>query len=216
MNTIKLTSKDIENACQILLNHLFSLLNTKNSLRETQWYELGVDYGNEIGTQTIAQGKSIQDLLSACNSITNQTEILKVGFDHTFLEIWDNLSGDPTPILSVKPDSFKLFTLLITSIPSNNFLSYGKITIKNKKFSFEKEFVGDGYIYKNEIGFVFFSDFPAYVGEMYDWDEFDTRADFLYFEENPNQKERIAELIFRNISWQSPSTYYEGLGEIED
>lgn len=216
MNTIKLTSKDIENACQLLLKHLFSLLDTKSFLKETQWYELGVDYGNEIGTRTIAKGKSIQDLLSACNSITNQTEILKVGFDHTFLEIWDDLSGDPVPVLSVQPYKWTLFKLLTESIPESTYLSYGQVNGENETYFFSKEYVGENCIYKNEIAFVFFSEFPAYAGELYDWDEFDTRIDFLACEMNPDRKEQVAKLIFQNISWQSPSTYYEELFAIKD
>ena len=108
-------------------------------LDENQWFELGVNYGDEIGTKTLLSSNEKEDLIRlVLTDQCSQEEILKVGFDHVFLELWgENSKGNPEPIYSSQPNAFtlfgncvKLFRKDITSPKAHSNRKKGTISLK--------------------------------------------------------------------------------------
>ena len=85
MNTILLNAEDIKIGFRCLAE---LLLEGMKELDENQWFELGVNYGDEIGTKTLLSSNEKEDLIRlVLTDQCSQEEILKVGFDHVFLEL---------------------------------------------------------------------------------------------------------------------------------
>lgn len=195
MNTILLNAEDIKIGFRCLAE---LLLGGTKELNENQWFELGVDYGDEIGTKTLLSSNEKEDLIKLVSTDQcSQEKILKVGFDHVFLELWgENSKGNPAPIHSVKPDAFVLFSKLCETIPEGHYISEGSLKQEKGNYIIEKEYQGEGFHFKNEIGYVFFTDFPAYAGEYDESDEYETRKDFEGRENLPSLGDDTA---IRNI-----------------
>ena len=65
--------------------------------------------------------------------------------------------------------------------------------------------------FKNEIGYVFFTDFPAYAGEYAEPDEYETRKDFERRENLPSLGDDTAIRIFQEVEWTCSDTLYNEL-----
>ena len=65
----------------------------------------------------------------------------------------------------------------------------------------QREFYGQGYIFKDEAAFLSHPDQVCYVPELSD--EGYTRQDFLAM---CNGQEELAEFLFEMVDWQSPET----------
>lgn len=77
----------------------------------------------------------------------------------------------------------------------------------------EREFYGQGMIFKDEYTFYHEEKSPCYVPELSD--TVYTREDFLRM---CNNQEDIADVIFKAVNWQHPETYLDEQfkeGEIE-
>lgn len=68
MKTLKLSQEDILKGCSCLIDHLFTNLEPQITKNESQWYELYVDEGEELGIHTILRGYNrthiLHDILS--------------------------------------------------------------------------------------------------------------------------------------------------------
>ena len=62
-----------------------------------------------------------------------------------------------------------------------------------------------------EIGYVFFTDFPAYAGEYAEPDEYETRKDFERRENLPSLGDDTAIRIFQEVEWTCSDTLYNEL-----
>ena len=69
----------------------------------------------------------------------------------------------------------------------------------------EKEYYRQGWIFKDESAFYHESPKPCYVPEEEE-ERFYTREDFLAL---CNGQEDIAEMIFDEVDWQHPETYFD-------
>ena len=119
-------TEEIVKASHCLIEHLFYKLNDQVKKGKNQWYELGIDQGNKLGTKTIVSGDTKEQIMHEV--LTNkqiQDSLLQTGFDHVFLDIWQITAKDmPNIICSAKIDCVTLFNQLTESIPSPNYQSY--------------------------------------------------------------------------------------------
>ena len=210
MNTILLNAEDIKIGFRCLAE---LLLDGMKELDENLWFELGVNYGDEIGTKTLLSSNEKEDLIRlVLTDQCSQEEILKVGFDHVFLELWgENSKGNPEPIYSSQPNAFTLFGKLCEAIPEGHYISEGSLKQEKGNYIIEKEYQGEGFHFKNEIGYVFFTDFPAYAGEYAEPDEYETRKDFERRENLPSLGDDTAIRIFQEVEWTCSDTLYNEL-----
>ena len=210
MNTILLNAEDIKIGFRCLAE---LLLEGMKELDENQWFELGVNDGDEIGTKTLLSSNEKEDLIRlVLTDQCSQEEILKVGFDHVFLELWgENSKGNPEPIYSSQPNAFTLFGKLCEAIPEGHYISEGSLKQEKGNYIIEKEYQGEGFHFKNEIGYVFFTDFPAYASEYAEPDEYETRKDFERRENLPSLGDDTAIRIFQEVEWTCSDTLYNEL-----
>ena len=211
MDTIRLKRSDIIQACRTLLLHLNANANFPGELLPAnQWLELCIDQGDELGTRTLVKADTFEYILqivTACES--DQDALCKLGFDHVTLELWEAKVS--------KTDTFRLFTELTAVIPENHFIGNGSLQqAPDGSFIVCKEYMDEETInYKNELAYVFFMDFPAYAGEMYEETEYNTRRDFLAYNK-PDGQLNSAILMFDVVRWESPETLYQRIHEDED
>lgn len=72
MNTILLNAEDIKIGFRCLAE---LLLEGMKELDENQWFELGVNYGDEIGTKTLLSSNEKEDLIRLV--LTDQCSLRK-------------------------------------------------------------------------------------------------------------------------------------------
>lgn len=120
-----------------------------------------------------------------------------------FLDAWDmdDVSETPFTICSAKTDN----------IPSENYISYGSVDAVDNTLKIEKEWAYEGEIYKNELAYIFFADFPSYAGDLYEPEEYDTRKTFMMCIENKVREEEFSLRLFSSVMWQSPLTVYRDI-----
>lgn len=204
-------TEDIVKASECLIEHLLKKLNDQVKKGKDQWYELGIDQGNQLGTRTLVSGDTKEQIMQeVLTSKQIQDRLLQTGFDHVFIDIWQMDTRDmPNTICTAAVDCVTLFNQLSESIPIQNYESYGSIGYNpDGTFKIEKEWINEGAIYKNELAYVFFKNFPAYAGDLYEPEEYDTRQNFVDCVEDEIHREETALKIFHSVSWENPLTIY--------
>ena len=125
MNTILLNAEDIKIGFRCLAE---LLLEGMKELDENQWFELGVNYGDEIGTKTLLSSNEKEDLIRlVLTDQCSQEEILKVGFDHVFQNLFIHPNRMPSPCSA---NCVKLFRKDITSPKAHSNRKKGTISLK--------------------------------------------------------------------------------------
>jgi hypothetical protein len=188
--------------CLTLCEHLFSIL---GGTETGQWIELGIDE-KESGTRTILSGNTKEEIVAAVETCPDIMRLmLKVGFDHVFVDIWENTDGSLISVKSAKTDSIRLYETLVKEIPAGEYELIGEISFSERKFSIVNGYGNEGAYYKNELAYVFFMNFPCYAGELYEDGEYDTREVFLdCLSDESEDTTKLSFKLFQHVCWQNP------------
>lgn len=93
--------------CKSRIEHLIAK-QKKQELRylpeENIWYELGIDQGDGLGTQTVLRVDTTEQLLEhVISNRSIQKQLIDIGLQHVFLDVWHlNNDGLPSPIVCEK------------------------------------------------------------------------------------------------------------------